>query len=99
MKPKKRTLRLICTEYWPPYKCWVETYVWDDHPSGTRHVVSRYGDGYCGPSDLPIVDGKPEFRTGIPRAWSDQKIIDWLSRPELKSATGFATGIDTTEPN
>jgi hypothetical protein len=36
-----RKLRLLATEYWPPYTCEVETYLQEDHPSGHPHLIAR----------------------------------------------------------
>ena len=48
-----RELRLIATVRCIPYKCDALVYVQDKHPSGHRHLVVQYGDGYCGRNDLP----------------------------------------------
>jgi hypothetical protein len=77
-----RDLRLIGTIWCKEYTCEAKMYVQENHPSGHWHLIARYGDGYSGPKDLPIVDGCREFATGIPNGMSDQAIIDrWLFPP------------------
>lgn len=71
---------MLATTYWAPYTCEITFYVQDDHPSGTRHLISRYGKGYSGPF-LPIVDGMPEFATVIPSDMTEQDIIDRYVAP------------------
>ena len=82
-----RKLRLLATEYWPPYTCEVEIYLQEDHPSGHPHLIARYGEGYSGTRDLPIVDGMPEFATWLPHGLTDQQIIDRYIAPDLSRPT------------
>jgi len=82
-----RKLRLLATEYWRPYTCKVKIYLQEDHASGQPHLIARYGEGYSGPRDLPIVDGMPEFATVLPQGLTDQQIIDEFIAPDLSRST------------
>jgi hypothetical protein len=42
-----------------------------------RTLIARYEIG--GPDDLPIVEGKREFRAGIPDAWSEDFLLRFLA--------------------
>jgi hypothetical protein len=44
--------------------------------SGLRHLIARYVSG--GASDLRVVDGLPEFATGIPNDWSEQQVMELM---------------------
>jgi hypothetical protein len=46
------------------------------HTSPIRHLIARYESG--GAKDLPMIDGKREFATGIPDGWSDDQVLQKL---------------------
>jgi hypothetical protein len=81
--PGTRDLRLIATVHCKPYQCEARIYIQDKHPSGYRHLVAQYGDGYAGRTDLPIADnGCREFAAAMPHDMGEQEIIDrWLLWP------------------
>jgi hypothetical protein len=78
--PETRDLRLLATAHCVPYKCEAKIYIQDKHPSGYRHLVAQYGDGYAGRTDLPVADnGCREFAAALPHDMGEQEIIDrWL---------------------
>ena len=41
--------------------------------SGMRHLIARYESG--GAKDLPMVDGRREFATGIPDGWTEDQVL------------------------
>ena len=41
--------------------------------SGMRHLLARYESG--GAKDLPVVNGKKEFATGIPDGWTEDQVL------------------------
>ena len=57
-----RSLRLIATMFRNQYQCEAKFYIDDAHPSGQRHLVVHYGEGYSGRDDLEIVDRSPQWR-------------------------------------
>ena len=60
-----RSLRLLATLR--AYNAETKIYVQDEHPSGYRHLVAQYGEGYSGRNDLEIVEnGCREFAAAIP---------------------------------
>jgi hypothetical protein len=75
---KARNLKFLGATYWRPYGCFIDHYICADHPSGYPHLICRYGEGYCGPY-LPIVDGMPEFATGLPKGMPEGAVVDrWI---------------------
>jgi hypothetical protein len=84
---ESRNLKLLATMYWAPYTCEAALYIQDDHPSGRRCLIARYGEGYSGPSDLPIVDGMREFVTAIPSDMTEEEIINQYIALDLSGPT------------
>ncbi len=76
-----RKLRLIATVR--AYDTDAKIYIQDKHPSGYRHLVAQYGEGYSGRNDLPTAEnGCREFAAGIPHDMSEQEILNvWLLWP------------------
>ena len=44
--------------------------------SRLRHLIARYEQG--GATDLPMIDGRREFATGIPDDWSEERVLQEL---------------------
>ena len=65
----------LSSQFCPQYNTQVEFFV-DTSPE-TRTLIARYEIG--GPDDLPIVEGKREFRAGIPDAWSEDYLLRFLA--------------------
>jgi hypothetical protein len=63
------------------YGCVTEFYIETGHPSGQWHLVVRYGEGYGGPDDLPIIDGQREFAAAIPADWTDDDLHSLMLEP------------------
>lgn len=40
-----------------------------------RHLIARYEKG--GASDLPFVEGRREYATGIPDHWSEKEVLEF----------------------
>jgi len=83
-----RELRLIATAHCAPYQCEAKIYIQDKHPSGSRHLIAQYGEGYAGRTDLPVAEnGCREFAAGIPNDMTEEEIVDtWLLWPMKKDA-------------
>ncbi len=67
--------------------------------SGVRHLIARYESG--GPKDLPIVEGRREFATGIPDGWTEDQVLrkveaaaGLLSRPRTPSTSAINSTSD-----
>jgi hypothetical protein len=47
--------------------------------TGLRHLIVRYGEGYTGPSDLPLTEGgRREFAIGVPDDWTREQLLEFL---------------------
>jgi hypothetical protein len=68
--------------YCKQYNCEAKFYV-DELPDGQRLrlLVVRYGEGYSGRNDLPIVDGQPQFASDIPADWTEGDLHNLLLDP------------------
>ena len=64
------------TQFCPQYHTDVEFFIETSSETG-RTLVARYQDG--GSEDLPIVEGRREFRAGIPDAWSEDDLMRFLA--------------------
>jgi hypothetical protein len=64
------------TQFCPQYHTDVEFFIETSSETG-RALIARYQDG--GSEDLPIVEGRREFRAGIPDAWSEDDLMRFLA--------------------
>jgi hypothetical protein len=64
------------TQFCPQYHTDVEFFIETSSETG-RALIARYQDG--GAEDLPIVEGRREFRAGIPDAWSEDDLMRFLA--------------------
>ena len=77
-----RKLKLLATAHCKEYACEARFYIQEEHPSGQRHLVVQYGEGYSGRDDIRKKDGTLEFAAAIPQDMSEQEIVDgWLLPP------------------
>jgi hypothetical protein len=76
-----RKLKPIGSVHCQHYKSEARFYIEEAHPSGQRHLIVRYGEGYTGRDNPPIVDGHREFVAGIPDDWNEQDIQDLIAWP------------------
>jgi len=63
----------IGSAYCPQYNTEAAFFIEDQHPSGLRHLVVRYGNGGH--------DGRAEFAAAIPPDWTEREISDLILRP------------------
>jgi hypothetical protein len=75
------TWKPIGAEFCEQYQCEAQFCVDEAHSSGPRHLIVRYDEGYSGRTDLPIVNGSPQFAAAIPDDWSEQDVMDLIRRP------------------
>ncbi len=77
-----RKLRKIATVESTPYNCAADIFIQDEHPSGQRHLIAQYGDGYSGRNDLPKAEnGRREFAAAVPDDWTEQEVVNLLLWP------------------
>jgi hypothetical protein len=85
-----QNLEFIGSMYCEQYQCRAEFYLEPSHTgeprpatgTGARHLIVRYGDGYTGPGDRPLVEGgQREFAIGVPDALTKEQLLDFLTRP------------------
>jgi hypothetical protein len=74
------TLKPIGAAFCEQYQCEAVFYI-DQAPSGQRHLIVRYDDGYSGRDDLPIVNGQPQFAAGVPDSWTNEDVLGLLLWP------------------
>jgi hypothetical protein len=74
-------LRLIASMFCKQYGSEAKFYLDEAHPSGQRHLIVHYGEGYSGRDDLEIVDGHPRFAAAIPAHWTENDVTDLLLWP------------------
>ena len=55
---EQRKLRLLATAHCKEYRCEAKFYIQDEHPSGQRHLVVQYGEGYSGRDDIRAFAGR-----------------------------------------
>jgi hypothetical protein len=68
--------KALTSQFCPQYNTQVE-FLMETSVEAGRTLIARYEIG--GPDDLPMVDGRREFRAGIPDAWSeDFCCASWL---------------------
>lgn len=65
-------LRFLCSAFCKRYQSDAKFYV-DETPSGLRNLVVVYEKGGYG--------GAKEFGAGIPKAWTDQDVLDLILWP------------------
>ena len=63
-------------QFCPQYHTEVEFFI-ETSPEAGRALVARYQDG--GAEDLPIIEGRREFRAGIPDAWTEDQLMHFLA--------------------
>jgi hypothetical protein len=85
-----QNLEIIGSMFCKQYQCRAEFYLEPPHSgeprpatgTGVRHLIVRYGDGYTGPDDRPLVEGgRREFAIGVPDDWTEEKLLDFLTQP------------------
>jgi hypothetical protein len=72
MDERKTLISQFCTQYNTNVEFFIET-----SPETGRTLIARYETG--GPNDLRIVEGRREFRAGIPDAWSEDELLRFLA--------------------
>jgi hypothetical protein len=72
MGERKTLISQLCPQYNTEVKFFMETSL-----ETGRTLIARYEIG--GPDDLPIVEGKREFKAGIPDAWSEDYLLRFLA--------------------
>jgi hypothetical protein len=75
------TFKPIGAVFCDQYQCEAEFYIDEAHSSGQRHLIVRYEEGYSGRTDLPIMNGSPQFAAGIPDDWSEQDVTNLVLYP------------------
>jgi hypothetical protein len=68
--------KVLGPQFCPQYNTNVDFFI-ETSPETGRTLVARYEAG--GANDLPIVEGKREFRAGIPDAWSEDQLLSFLA--------------------
>jgi hypothetical protein len=68
--------KTLLTQFCPQYHTEVEFFI-ETSPETGRTLVACYEAG--GAEDLPIVEGRREFRAGIPDAWSEDQVLRFLA--------------------
>jgi hypothetical protein len=68
--------KTLITQFCPQYNTEVEFFI-ETSPESGRTLIARYMIG--GPEDLRVVEGRREFRAGIPDAWSEDKLLRFLA--------------------
>jgi hypothetical protein len=68
--------KALGSQFCPQYHTEVEFFI-ETSPETGRALVARYQDG--GAEDLPIVEGRREFRAGIPDAWTEDQLMRFLA--------------------
>jgi hypothetical protein len=68
--------KALSSQFCPQYNTEVEFSI-ETSPEAGRTLIARYKIG--GPDDLRMVDGKREFRAGIPDAWSEEHLMSFLA--------------------
>ena len=68
--------KALTSQFCPQYNTQVEFLIEASLEAG-RTLIARYEIG--GPDDLPMVDGRREFRAGIPDAWSEDFLLRFLA--------------------
>jgi hypothetical protein len=68
--------KALGTQFCPQYHTDVEFFIETSNETG-RTLVARYQTG--GDDDLRIIDGKREFRAGIPDAWTEDQLMRFLA--------------------
>jgi hypothetical protein len=66
----------LITQFCPQYNTEVEFFI-ETSPERGRILIARYTTG--GAEDLRIVEGRREFRAGIPDAWSEDQLLRFLA--------------------
>jgi hypothetical protein len=72
MNERKTLVSQFCPQYHTQVEFFMEATIEDG-----RTLIARYEIG--GPDDLPMVDGRREFRAGIPDAWSEDFLLRFLA--------------------
>jgi hypothetical protein len=72
MNERKTLVSQFCPQYHTQVEFFREATIEDG-----RTLIARYEIG--GPDDLPMVDGRREFRAGIPDAWSEDFLLRFLA--------------------
>jgi hypothetical protein len=68
--------KALTSQFCPQYNTQVE-FLMETSVEAGRSLIARYEIG--GPDDLPMVDGRREFRAGIPVAWSEDFLLRFLA--------------------
>jgi hypothetical protein len=68
--------KALTSQFCPQYNTQVE-FLMETSLDVGRTLIARYEIG--GPDDLPMVDGRREFRAGIPDAWSEDFLMRFLA--------------------
>jgi hypothetical protein len=68
--------KALISQFCPQYNTQVEFFIETSLEAG-RTLIARYETG--GAEDLRIVEGRREFRAGIPDAWSEDQLIHFLA--------------------
>jgi hypothetical protein len=85
---RDQNLQFIGSMFCKQYQCQAEFYLEPPHSgeprpatgTGVRHLIVRYGDGYTGPGDRPLVEGeRREFAIGVPDDWTKEQLLDFLT--------------------
>jgi hypothetical protein len=68
--------KALISQFCPQYNTQVE-FLMETSLEAGRTLIARCEIG--GPDDLPMVDGRREFRAGIPDAWSEDFLLRFLA--------------------
>jgi hypothetical protein len=72
MGERKAVISQFCSQYNTQVEFFIET-----SPETGRTLIARYETG--GSEDLRIVEGRREFRAGVPDAWSEDQLLRFLA--------------------